>query len=104
MQLKPLRNKILFQFFDRIRNKGFVDETAWGFEMKDFQKAKSAVEPRWIKIAATGPDVTTVKVGDFALVKALKWTEEFTHLGESYWQTDPEQFLVTSSIEPTGLR
>lgn len=97
MTIQAIRDNVLFQFVDAINtNNQFVKETtASGIVLAGDTFDSSAKQSRWIKIIAVGPDVKSVKVGDEALLPALRWTEGMKYDGMKFWKTDEREIVCT---------
>lgn len=94
MQLRPIRNHIVFQFIDEVDNKGqFVKTTKWGFVIPGHFD-NSAKAPRWGTVVGVGPETKHCKVGQQVLINALKWTESAKFDGERIWRTDDTQIVA----------
>lgn len=92
MNVKTLRNNILFRFKDTVKNGKFVEVTESGFYL-GFQAIDSSQKPREGVVLVVGPDVTEVKVGDAILIEPLKWTEEVSMGGERFWLTTENEVI-----------
>jgi co-chaperonin GroES (HSP10) len=101
VNLRMLRNDILFQFEDKaatwndgkLSQKGFKEVTAWGLEI--ISPEPSAKAPRWGKVLAVGPDVDQkdIKVGSRILIEALAWTNAVEINRVEYWKTNSDRVL-----------
>jgi co-chaperonin GroES (HSP10) len=92
MNVKTLRNNILFRFKDPVKNGKFVEVTESGFYL-GFQAVDSSQKAREAIALVVGPDVTDVKVGDTILIEPLKWTEEVQMGGERFWLTTESEVI-----------
>lgn len=93
MHLTPIKNNIIFQFLDKVDNKGqFVEETSWGLVIPGHFDT-SAKTPRWGKVTDIGPECAEVAPGQLILIEALRWTEGIKFNGNTYWKTDEKQIV-----------
>lgn len=99
--LKPLHNKIMFQFLDKTGgNKGaFSERTRSGIIIPELQSTQKG--ERWGKIVAIGPDAekTGLKIGDFILIEALMWMEGIKFNKEKLWMTNSTKVLAFTNDE-----
>lgn len=109
MTIQALHNTILFQFVDAVStsNQFVKGTTASGIILAGDTFDSSAKTSRWIDVIAVGPSVTAVKVGDQALLPALRWTEGLKHDGIKFWKTDELEVVAvrnhpTADIRPLG--
>jgi len=96
MQIKPIKNHIVFQFLDAVDSKGqFVRTTKSGIILGSHydDSAKSA---RWANVIAVGPQVCEeLRVeGCQILVAPLKWTSFFLFNDQKHWRTDENEVLM----------
>lgn len=77
MKIKPLNDSIIFEFLDTISAGHFATKTQSGIILGSKNPTENAQTPRWGKVHAVGPDVIDIKVGDFILIEALRWTLGF---------------------------
>jgi hypothetical protein len=95
-KLRLLHNHIMFQFEDEVigsgQNMKFKETTEWDFTVS--REEEAVKQSRWATITHVGPNVTSVKVGDVALIEALKWTTGVVYENERYWRTDEEKVLA----------
>lgn len=98
MELKPIKDSILFTFLQNSRNGYFRNETSWGFKIsgEDFDTSK----PRWGIAKVVGPDCKDVKVGDYIMIEPLKWTTALEHEDEKFWRTAEEFVMATTDSKP----
>lgn len=102
LNLRMLRNDILFQFEDekaiwndkKLSQVGFKEVTSWGLEI--ISPEPSAKAPRWARVLAVGPDVdqTDIKVGSRILIENLMWTNAVEINRVEYWKTNSDKVLV----------
>lgn len=93
--LTPVRNGILFAFYDETTKKGFLDTSEGGIILGRESVDQMMNKARWGKVLAIGPDVKEeISVGDAILIAPLKWTTGFDHDGVRIWKTDDEQILA----------
>ena len=101
MNLKPLRNNLLFTFLDTTStsNKGkFVERaTKSGIVLPTLEKEQHA--PRWATVVAIGPEVDGVVPGDLILIEPLQWTIASEFEGEKIWKTDDQKILAVTNDE-----
>lgn len=97
-KISPIKDSILFEFCQTTKNGYFRNETQWGFELTgvDFDAAKA----RWGVAKHVGPDCKDVKVGDFIMIDALKWTTALEFGSEKLWRTAEEHVMLTSDTKP----
>ena len=98
-KLKPLGNVIIFQFIDEIMGKkrAFNDVTPSGIVIVG--AASHQKNPRWGKVVASGPD-SGVKIDEYVLIEALKWTVSFNIDDNKHWKTESDFVLaVCDNIE-----
>jgi len=101
MGLRAIKNHVIFRFVDEVDSKGqFVQTTKWGFVIPGHYD-NSAKSPRWGVVEKVGPECKHIKVGQQALISALKWSKGFKFNGENLWRTDEEQIVAICNI-PTG--
>lgn len=95
MNLKPINNTILFQFVDPVNTKGEFEGgvSAGGIQLQSGHQ-DSATRPRWVTVTGVGPDVTIVKVGQRALLPALRWTPVIKFDGDKFWKTDATEIVA----------
>jgi hypothetical protein len=104
MNLRAIKNSIIFQFVDKVNGKGeFQKEaTASGIEFSiKYQSDDSAKLPRWVNVISAGPECEFVKPGCQLLLPALRWTLASKLDGVSYWKTDETQ-AAAMRIVPEG--
>jgi hypothetical protein len=97
MKIRAIYNQILFQFIDRVNNKGQFEEAKsnggiiiiGGFD-------DSAKQARWARVVSLGPDCSDVlrAPGVEILIENLKWTEGVSLEGQKLWKTDETQLLA----------
>src|SRR5436190_5469820 len=87
-ELRPLNATILIQFLDETGgSKGRFQERTKGSIIIPVLGSNQISENRWAQVVAIGPDVVNIKVGEFILVAAGKWTSHETFKGEKIWKT-----------------
>jgi len=95
MTIKAIKNHIIFKFVDKTNAKGqFEREQTEGGIVLQSSFDESAKEPRWVEVVAVGPDCTKVKVGERALVPALRWTEGANLNGSRFWKTNEVEVVA----------
>lgn len=103
MCLTPIKNNIIFQFVDKVDNKGqFVEETSWGLVIPGHFDT-SAKTPRWGRVTDIGADCGEIAPGQWILIEALRWTEGFKFNGSTYWKTDEKQIVGYKLTEDSDL-
>jgi co-chaperonin GroES (HSP10) len=104
MQLKAIKNHIIFQFVDEVDSKGrFVETTKWGFQIPGHFD-NSAKTPRWADVVKVGPECEGVKAGQQILINALKWTPSFKFNDNRMWRTDEEQVAAVRTSPNAALK
>lgn len=99
LAIRPLHNKIFFQFEDRVMTglegkRAFEDKTESGIVTLGSTE-DATKKPRWAKVLAVGPTTDdSIKVGDRVMIEALRWTEMMTVDGVDFWQTNDEEILI----------
>lgn len=95
-QIIPLRDNIVFQFVDQVKDGKFVEHRKSGLvsDMGNDYLRYGALS-RAIKVVSIGPDVDNVVVGGEYVVENLKWTRGFNFNGAMHWMTRPA-FLLGS--------
>lgn len=96
--IKVIDDGILFKFVENIAHKTFENKTASGLIIKD--RDNDVKHPRWVKILVIGPKVTKLKVGDYALVDSLMWTNALEYGGDKFWKTNERMILMRSEELP----
>jgi len=93
MEIKPLKNNILFAFIDDDAGGKFIPKTAAGILLtnQDFQNQAG---PRWGRVIKVGKDVLDVKVDDFILVESLQWTVSFKVDEQKMWSTNEDKVMA----------
>jgi hypothetical protein len=100
--VRPLGEKIMFQFLDDANDKGFTNTTSWGFQSKTHDD--NAKNPRWVKVINVGPRVPEhVKPGSYVLVEPLMWTVNFKINDEKFWATDYSKVIGALPEKPHGI-
>lgn len=98
MKLKPLHNSILFVFFDDTAGVGFISKTRSGILMTNQDMSLQTI-PRWGRVVAVGPEVETVKSGQYILIEPLMWTMGFEYDEVKIWKTDESKVMgITDDI------
>ncbi len=101
MNIAPMQDSVLFEFVQATKNGYFRHETNWGFTMDniaDYDMGKS----RWGLVKDIGPDVTEIKVGDYILIEAGKWTNAVEVNGQKLWRTK-ESFVEGTTDQPPEI-
>lgn len=107
-KIKPLNNKILFQFVEDMTSATFQSVSPGGIAMVETQ-ANKVDQTRWGKVLATGPDVSDdeMVVGEYILIEALGWTNAMTLVdtvdAEKFWFTQNDKVICVSDTLPDGL-
>ena len=108
LQIRPLHNKIFFQFEERIIEnakgvRSFETKSDGGVVVLGSNE-DATKKPRWCKVLAVGPKVDdSIKVGMRVCVEALRWTDPVTVDGVEFWQTNDEEILVICTEAHVGL-
>lgn len=104
MKLKPLGKTILFRFLDETRGKQgvFSERTRSGLIVPTLKKAQH--DERWAVVVSVGPEVATLKDGDYILIEALGWmvganidTGDDGVNSRRVWKTLPEKIMAVSN-------
>lgn len=110
MNIKPLKNNVIFKFLDETTGKkgAFVDrQLASGIILPGGSVNRQKVH-RWGQVVAAGPEADGLASGDYILIEAMMWMEG-VRVGEDekVWKTDSSKVLaVTNDItacQPQGL-
>ncbi len=100
MKIKPLNDSIIFEFLDTISAGHFATKTKSGIILGNKNANENAQTPRWGKVHAIGPDVVDVKVGDFILIEALRWTLGFKLDDQNLSKTvEKEVMAIAENVE-----
>lgn len=97
-QIEAIQSNIIFKFTEDVTQTRFVNKAASGILVTSGD-GNQTTQPRWGEALFVGPDVREVKVGDFILVEAGKWTFGFYVDKERYWKTD-EDMVICAADEP----
>lgn len=102
MNLRTIRNHIIFQFVDNVNSKGEFERgmSAGGIFLHPTVD-DSAKMPRWANVTHVGPECEDVKVGQQVLIPALRWTAGTKFENQKYWKTDLTQ-IVAVRDNPTS--
>lgn len=89
MQLRAIRNHVIFQFVEGFYNGAFQRASASGIILPGTTD-DSIRGMRWGKIVTVGPLCSDYirTPGCEILIEPLKWTAFFEFEGEKYWRTD----------------
>jgi len=92
--IRPLRNHIVFAFYDEVTSKGtFRSTTESGIIVVN--NTEAAKEARWGKVLAIGPEVESdITVGTDILIEPLMWTLGVDVDGVRIWRTDSSKVLA----------
>lgn len=101
MHIQPIKDGIIFEFYDDSTSTRFVNKTKSGIAIAISAKDQANVD-RWGVVTEIGPDVKTVKVGEAILVESGYWTPSFEVAGRKLWKTD-EQHVILTADEPYGV-
>ena len=99
MKIISVKNNIIFQFIEDVTSTRFVNSSKSGLIISS-QDSNQAGQARWGKVTHVGPDVVDVKVDDFILIEAGKWTTGFFVDHERFWKTD-EDVVMAIGDEPS---
>lgn len=92
-KLRVLKNQILFQFVDTVKNGMFESKTDSGIVLTTYYDDSSKL-PRAGKIVQFGPDCETeFNIGDVIMIEPLRWSEGVKFEGQTFWRTDESQVL-----------
>jgi len=99
LPIRPLHNKIFFQFEEDVMNntsgnRTFEEKTDQGIVIRG-STDDAAKQPRWAIVIGIGPEVSEgIKVGNRVAISPLRWTEMFTIDEVDFWQTNCEEILL----------
>ena len=100
MTLKPLKNKIFFQFLYDSAGWKFITKTQSGILLTNQDYQANAYNHRWGTITHMGPDVREdLNVGDYILIESLQWSTSTVIDDAKYWMTDDTKIIATSKEE-----
>ena len=106
MTIRAIRNHILFQFVDEVKNingkMGFAETTDWGFEISAASGSQafddSSKRARFGVVKSVGHEVPKdIQPGMVILIEPLKWTNAISYNNEKYWRTDSDHVLATAN-------
>ena len=104
--IKPIKDKILFQFVEDMTNATFKSKSPGGIVMVETQ-ANKVDKPRWGEVLSVGSEVDGMRVGEFILIEALGWTNSMTLedslSAEKFWFTKADKVMCVSDTLPDGL-
>lgn len=89
------------EFNDVVLNSGII--------VKSNHKSSEGIVPRWFRVFEIGPDVKSVKTGDWVLVKHGRWSDPFTvtddrlEADEKIWKVELESILAVSDSKPNDV-
>lgn len=92
--MRVLRDSIIFKFAADASTSKLFAKTEWGFEIT--KREEGVNRPQWGIVEKIGPSVTDVKVGDWVLIDALRWTTQCIFNGDSFWRTRQQDILLVS--------
>lgn len=101
MHIQPLKDGIIFQFYDDSTSSRFVNKTESGIAIAIGAKDQANVD-RWGVVTQIGPDVKSVKIGEAILVESGFWTPGFEVKGVKLWKTD-ERHVILTADKPYGI-
>ena len=101
MHIQPLKDGIIFQFYDDSTSSRFVNKTESGIAIAISAKDQANVD-RWGVVTKIGPDVVSIRVGEAILIESGFWTPGFEVNGFKYWKTD-EQHVILTADKPHGI-
>lgn len=99
VQLRALRNGIVFQFEEAITGRGkkagFNETTATGIYVGNSFDS-TAKQARWGIVTSVGDEVIDEGIvpGSRVFIEALKWTNGFEIDGDKFWKTDEECIML----------
>lgn len=100
MNIRPIRDGIIFQFedeIDRTAKSGFKNKTESGIVL-GVNMDDSTKTPRWGKVVFVGNDVVDKDIvpGSRICIEPMMWTNEVVIEGVSYWKTDESKVLLAA--------
>lgn len=104
MEIRAIRNHILFQFIDRVTARGeFEEEKTKSGIIINSHFDTSAKTSRWARIVSLGPDCSNYlrELGCEILIENLKWTKGVPFSGQTVWKTDENQILAYRYLTET---
>lgn len=98
LPIRPLHNKIFFQFEDRIVSnttgtRGFESTSESGIVVMSNDE-DATMTGRWAKVLSVGPKVSDIKAGDRICIHPLRWTSMMTVDQVNFWQTNDDEVLL----------
>lgn len=102
--IRPLSNKIIFQFLSELVGElGLFKEKTESGIIVSSNFNDSGKNPRWGVVMAIGSEVNQddIKVGTFILIEPLMWSDKIKIGGESVWQTDETKIMAVSDEIPS---
>jgi hypothetical protein len=84
-------------------------KTRAGIILKSTIGTDEGISPRWFQVFETGPEVTTVKSGDWVYVEYGQWTEgtrmedDRLEEGQRVWKVNPEAMMLVSDDLPDNI-
>jgi len=104
MNLRAMKGTVLIT--DIERGPRFVG----GIWIPDDDGTNRTARPHWAKVHSVGSDITTIKAGQWILVKAHRWTREITLKDDdgkhfAIWAIDwPDAALLVADEKPEDVR
>jgi co-chaperonin GroES (HSP10) len=94
--ITPIKDSILFQFDDEVRDGRFYDYSSSGIILGASTDGQVKAT-RWGTVVAVGPEVdvsTGITVGAHILIEPMGWTADVTSDGVRVWRTDEAKVLA----------
>ena len=104
MKIKAYKDNILY-----INGDFGEKKTRAGIIVKSTIGTDEGIAPRWFQVFEVGPDVTTVKAGDWVYVQYGQWTEgvkmQDDRLEEKQlvWKINPTAMMLVSDDQPENI-
>jgi len=101
--LRPLHDNII------VSDMEFgLEKTASGILINSDDGKSSGVHPRWAKVYATGPEQTSVGVGEWVLLEHGRWSRGITYVEENGDEktihlADKNAILMASDEKPADV-
>ena len=101
MHIQPLKDGIIFQFYDDSTSTRFVNKTESGIAIAISANDQANVD-RWGVVTEIGPDVKTARVGEAILIESGFWTPSFDVNDVKFWKT-AEQHVILTADKPYSI-
>lgn len=103
MELKAIKNHIIFKFEDDVINGKFNETNDWGFVIAASHNDDATIKGvRWGVPVSVGPDAEVDGIVPFKtriLIEPLMWSEGFDFEGQRLWRTDTTRVMGFETIE-----